>query len=287
MFHVVMEVTPQIAAEWLKTDVRNRELNKREIKKIEYDLMHGEFYLTHQSVAIDPFGNLFDGNHRLTAIVNTGISAVLDVAFNAPRNPKVDAGMKRNAKQSLYMAGVIEKDSLEYNTLTFPLIKFMVASSISAERATTLTENNLHSLYLRFKNIIDPVVVIARRASGKCRSAAILYAMACALASGVDENVIKRWHHIVETGEYYVPGDDQLSQAGTSVLLFKKYNQEKATASATHSKKEDINTIVEKAMSSISSYEKKREIKKLYGHRDYEYITVTEEDICYKEEKTA
>jgi hypothetical protein len=219
--------------------------------------------------------------------VNTKVSAVLDVAFNAPRNPKVDSGMRRNAKQSLYMAGIIEKGSLEYNTLTFPLIKFMVASSINAERATTLTESNLHSLYLRFQDLIDPVIDIARRASGKCRSAAILYAMVCALAPGVSKETLRNWHRIVATGDYYVKDNDELTMAGRSVLLFKNYNQETTTASATHSTKADIDIIVKKSMSSISNYVEKKPIKKLMPSQAYEYVTVTEEDINYKEDRTA
>jgi len=282
MHHEYMVVTPELAKKWLSTNDRNRMPTKRELKKVEYDLIHGEFHLTHQAIAIDPNGILFDGQHRLMAIVNTGIAAPLTVAFNAPRNTKIDIGTRRTCKQSMYMAGAVEKGSIEYDTLTYPLIKFMVFQAINEERSVIMTADNFHSMYLRFKPIIDPVVEIVRKASGRCRSAAILYAMVCAYNSGVSKETLEKWHKIVETGDFYVPDNDYLTKVGRGVLSFRKYiNEDSSSRGATVADKERT---MKKAMSSIRNYATNRIVSFVRGENAYEKVVVTEDDLIYKEE---
>ena len=67
--------------------------------------------------------------------------------------------------------------------------------------------------------------------------------------------------------------------AGRSVLLFKKIANENTTISTTRSKKEEVETIIKKAMSSISHYAKLDNIAKLYGELVYEDIQVSEKDM--------
>ena len=190
----------------------------------------------------------------------------------------MDIGTKRSPKQSLYMAGIIEKGTLEYDCLTYPLISFMVYRSLGEERMRSLTPMNRHILYMKYKSLIDPIIEIGTKANGKCRSSAIMYSMMCALNGGVPESTIGKWHKIVETGDFY-DEDKQILMAGRSVLLFKKIANENTTISTTRSKKEEVETIIKKAMSSISHYAKLDNIAKLYGELVYEDIQVSEKDM--------
>ena len=278
MYFKIMLVTPEMAKEWLKTNDRNRTPNKDKLAKLKYDLENGYFELTHQAIAFDVDGKLSDGQHRLTEIAETGIAAPLSVAFNAPRSANMDIGTKRSPKQSLYMAGIIEKGTLEYDCLTYPLISFMVYRSLGEERMRSLTPMNRHILYMKYKSLIDPIIEIGTKANGKCRSSAIMYSMMCALNGGVPESTIGKWHKIVETGDFY-DEDKQILMAGRSVLLFKKIANENTTISTTRSKKEEVETIIKKAMSSISHYAKLDNIAKLYGELVYEDIQVSEKDM--------
>ena len=277
MYFEISLVTPEMARKWLSTDTRNRKPSKRKIQMIEYDLKHNNFSLTHQPIAFDTDGELFDGRHRLTGIVNTGIPAVCTVAYNAPRNSKVDTGTKRTAKQANYMAGTIEKDSIEYDTLTYPLVTFIVSQSISEERAKWLTADNLHHLYTHLQEHIDPIVEIVRKSSGRCRSASVLYAMACAHADGIDKETLSKWHKIVETGDFYVQGDDYSTKVGRCVLSFRKFITEDVSTRGASA--EDRMNIIKKAMSSIDHYANHEIIKGLKGRYVYHRIKVSEKDI--------
>ena len=283
MYFKIMLVTPDMARDWLKTNTRNRTPNRDKLAKVKYDLTHDLFELTHQAIAFDVNGELIDGQHRLLAIVETGIPAPLTVAFNAPRSANMDIGTKRTQKQSLYMAGIIEKKTTEYDPLTYPLISFMVFRSMGESRVRSMTAMNKHLLYLRYKELIDPIISIGRAANGKCRSSVIMYAMLCAFNSGVSIGTLAKWHKIVETGDFYADGDDELTKVGRSVLLFKKVANENTQISVSRATAEQIETVLKKAMTSINKYDKRVPISKLYGELIFDDVHVDEMDMYKKE----
>ena len=74
----VITITPKLAEKLLKKNIGNRTMNKGNLKYWERQLKEGSAILSHQGIAIS--GNLsrpkrlLDGQHRLQAIVNTGIA---------------------------------------------------------------------------------------------------------------------------------------------------------------------------------------------------------------------
>jgi hypothetical protein len=95
----VCTITPEKAAELLKANTANRPLKQLHIAFFENQLRRGEMQLTHQGIAISVSGRLLDGQHRLTAIVNTGIEARLLVATGLPDSSfaVLDTGTARTA----------------------------------------------------------------------------------------------------------------------------------------------------------------------------------------------
>lgn len=110
----VMEVTPQYALELLRKNVCNRRLMKSRVQVFEQELRRGELQLTHQGIAVSESGRLLDGQHRLHAIVNTGITATLAVATGMPESSfkVLDTGAKRSASDVLGIGGAQNKDTL-------------------------------------------------------------------------------------------------------------------------------------------------------------------------------
>lgn len=86
--HVTFEyVTPLMASAWLENiDPMQRKVRPTKVKQFESMLKKGELMCTHQGLLISEKGTLLDGQHRLHAIVNTGISAKLMVTRNAPQS---------------------------------------------------------------------------------------------------------------------------------------------------------------------------------------------------------
>jgi hypothetical protein len=100
----IMEITPNLAAEFLKRNTGNRAIRRRAVVQYADDLRRGDWKLTHQGVAISPKGRLLDGQHRLSAIVEAGISAQMVVAIDVSEDAYLvmDRGKPRILSDALH-----------------------------------------------------------------------------------------------------------------------------------------------------------------------------------------
>ena len=104
-------VTPEKAAFMLTSNVdnyRNR-LNRKHINNLKNELMLGEWKATTQGIGFDTNGVLVDGQHRLTAIVESGVTAQLLVCYNLQPDSKlkVDVGKKRSMTDLTGLSGTV------------------------------------------------------------------------------------------------------------------------------------------------------------------------------------
>lgn len=78
-------VTPEQAAEWLaQRNTRNRPKNERAIIALAKDITEGRWITSHQGIAFGEDGSLLDGQHRLSAIVLSGVAVRVMVTRNLP-----------------------------------------------------------------------------------------------------------------------------------------------------------------------------------------------------------
>jgi hypothetical protein len=80
-----MEVTPAMAKKWLENNFRNRPLKGDTVKAYARDMALGRWVYTHQGIAFNDKDELIDGQHRLNAIVVSGVEFVrMMVTFGLP-----------------------------------------------------------------------------------------------------------------------------------------------------------------------------------------------------------
>jgi hypothetical protein len=100
---ITMEtITPEIASEYLALNhAGNRKISKATVKKYAEDMSSGRFQTTHQGIAFNQNGELVDGQHRLSAIVASGVSLLMVVAHGVSTSDvmglNVDIGMTRSS----------------------------------------------------------------------------------------------------------------------------------------------------------------------------------------------
>lgn len=271
MFGRVEWITPERARELRANAVTNRTIKTKNLEKIKRAIVTGKFVPTHQGIAIDSEGHMFDGNHRCQAVIDTGISTKMFVVYNAPNVIPIDSGTGRSEKDQLYMAGVIEKGSTEWKTLCMPLVNFILMRNYSVKEFSSLSAVDKHEAYVSMKDLIDDTLECVYQ--GNCyRSSTILYTMACALNAGVSKEVVSAWHRILCTGDFYDP-DEKTCLAGRTVLLYKAYLSDN-TSWGIRERTERINTIIKKGMSSIDYYSKKVSVTKIYGSWIYPEIKI-------------
>jgi hypothetical protein len=104
---VVMLVTPAIAADWLENrNIRNRRKSTVTARRYGRLLQAKRWKCTHQGIAFNRNGLLIDGQHRLMAIVATGIPTKLFIipfveGMDEETFDVLDSGHRRHAAQLL------------------------------------------------------------------------------------------------------------------------------------------------------------------------------------------
>lgn len=277
MYGITQVISKEMADRLLSTNPRNRSIKKMKVEKYKRDIILGRFEITHQGIGIDEYGKLIDGHHRLKAISETGVPVKLFVVYNAVESRYIDQGANRTDRDGMYMSGMIEKDSIEYNQLVFPLCSFIILRNLGEikNRMSGATEKDI--VYKKFSSVIDPVICIAKKYSeGKMKASPILYAMACAINSGVPAEKVEQWYKVATTGDFYFENDDEATRAGRSILLFKNLMEIAPTKGYDRSAKDEI---VKKAESSIYHFINNDQITKVYGSLFFKDLVLTNDEI--------
>lgn len=104
-------VTPQAAQEILKENTRNRMLSVGVVNKYAQEIMNGEWFLSASGIGIDRNGRLMDGQHRLTAIVQTGTTVPMLVVcgLDPSSQEKIDRQKKRSLFDVFHLAGFTDQ----------------------------------------------------------------------------------------------------------------------------------------------------------------------------------
>jgi len=104
----MVKITPELAESWLSKNAEfQRKLRPSIVDRYARDMERGEWVSTHQGIAFDCNGRLIDGQHRLAAIVKSGMTIEMPVARNtaARAYDHVDLGFSRKTSDVLKAQG--------------------------------------------------------------------------------------------------------------------------------------------------------------------------------------
>jgi hypothetical protein len=101
-------VTPAMAQRWLEGNVDNRNLREPRVLGHSQVLQRGEWELTGDALVFDEDDTLLNGQHRLSAVVVTGISARFLILRGVPSKAQevMDTGLSRTLADQLQRRGV-------------------------------------------------------------------------------------------------------------------------------------------------------------------------------------
>lgn len=101
------DISPSLAAKYLEHNINNRSVSKGYVSFLAKIMLSGEYSVNHQGIAFDEDGNLVDGQHRLHAIVKSGVTVSMlvtsDLSKKAVRD--IDSGRKRRYWDNQKMLG--------------------------------------------------------------------------------------------------------------------------------------------------------------------------------------
>lgn len=118
-----VKITPDIAKDMLTVNSINRQLRKPDVRRWMADMVAGKWVPCGDTICFSMEGKLIDGQHRLVAIIETGLAQVYDIVTGLPPEafdvkdtgrPRGagDALSDRNFKYVNTMASAIKSDIL-------------------------------------------------------------------------------------------------------------------------------------------------------------------------------
>lgn len=93
-----VDITPELAAQWLQRNFFNRKMNEEMVERYCRDMIAGRWVMTHQGLAFDRNGILVDGQKRLEAIRRSGktIRMLVFVQQSIANHEAIDCGKVRS-----------------------------------------------------------------------------------------------------------------------------------------------------------------------------------------------
>jgi hypothetical protein len=193
----VQEVSPADAKRYLSTNTGNRRLRGPVVKQYARDMLAGTWLFKPLAVCFDEDGVLGNGQHTLSAIIESGTTQPLLVAWGVPKAAiaKMDRGIQRTVS-----------DVAKFMGSSFESRQASVARVIAYGPTDSMPRSfdELFAAYMEHEAAIEFVCKASPRTSGF--SACVLAVCARALYTQ-DERKISRFLEVLRTG--VVEGDHE------------------------------------------------------------------------------
>lgn len=191
-------ITPATAAAYLATNAdHQRRLSAHIVTRYAADMRSGRWMQTHQGIAFDANGKLIDGQHRLSAIVESGASVGMIVYRNAAPESicVIDDNYTRSIQQTMKILDGVAISNFEKATGTRMFLR------AGGNYATSVTKTVLRD-YLR-THLADIrwvcLMFDAARAPG-VRRAPVAAPVVRALVAGADRQRLKEFVSVLAGG---------------------------------------------------------------------------------------
>lgn len=201
----MMEVTPQMAAEWLATNPNNRSVNRNDVRRYAKKMQENDWIPNNDFISIESNGTLINGQHRLNAVILANRPVKLNVLFNAVRTPYYDTGRNRSLRDQIIMGGLAQAGTYATNRNVIGTARLCLrdigGSTFKKADAYEILDW-CHRHLEESKLIVDLGKI--KPATGcnlkGIKANAIYLACASAVYAEIDPDIVKAWYEIAVTG---------------------------------------------------------------------------------------
>ena len=144
-------VTPDMARDWLTRNIGNRPVAPSQVTRLQEAIIDGKWKLTGDPIRFSKTGKLIDGQHRLHAIVNAGLTVECVVMHGLDDEifDVIDTGRRRSKSDLMYISNDIPVETAKILSAA-AVIAYAYANGLyslkpnisSSELAKWVTENN-------------------------------------------------------------------------------------------------------------------------------------------------
>lgn len=191
-------ITPEFAANLLETNSNNRRLSKGTVTAYANDMIAGNWdESVGVAISIDENGILRDGQHRLMAIVESGVSIHMWICRNVSRDGIYDNNRKRSNTDQISIMRA-DFDNVYKSTRYISVARVLAAGEFSQR---TVTPKELIDFTERNKDLLDGFFLnIPQTTIAKISLATVHLALFMAYADGVDISDILDFYETLCSG---------------------------------------------------------------------------------------
>ncbi len=188
-----IDVDPGTAAHWLQNNFVNRPLVQDVVDAYARDMAAGQWVQTHQGVAFNDLDHLIDGQHRLSAIIKSGVTVRMMVTFGLASKIKgkemttmdcVDRGRTRSVADQLKIQHGMKNGSI------IAALAGGIASICNNVRTRRLSVGQTLEIYRAFQPSVD-FMIAARPQEHGLKMTGVLAAFAFAMQGAAEPAVIR------------------------------------------------------------------------------------------------
>lgn len=193
-----MDVTPAIAELWLRRNFNNRPMRVDTVRAYAREMRNGKWLPNHQGICFNLKDELIDGQHRLQAVVMSGVTVRMMVTFNMPIKVKgtrmtgmdtVDRGNTRTVADQLKIQHGISGGSV------MALLCSRLANLCSPKRTRRLSVGEVLDIEELFRDGLSFVMEHKPKAHG-LKQGGVLAAFAFALVAD-PEATVQSWNRLM------------------------------------------------------------------------------------------
>jgi hypothetical protein len=232
----LMWITPALASEWVaQVGKKQRSKRKHHLQSLKEDLLAGRFRLNGETIIFDWDGFLINGQHRLTAVIETGKPIISVVIRNVPPTSYItlDNAAKRRGSDALQSSGYLNSVSLSAAAVLFRRYERKMLDGMGARGNLVLSSIAVEQTVKEHPGLADSVAAtfVCYRVCGYHSAIALCHY----ILSGIDASAAKDFFYKLETGEELKKGSPILALRNRArerdysnddlvLLIFKTWN---------------------------------------------------------------
>lgn len=158
----LQKITPELAALWLENNAGNRAISIAHVDRLKKEIVSGRWKVNGDAIRISKTGRVLDGQHRLTAIVKSGMEIDSLVLYDVDDNvfDTIDIGKRRSAGDTLGCIG--EKNSYRLAAALILVDKYHTGT---IEKGVTYSNGEILELLEKYPDVRDYIHTVIRGVS--------------------------------------------------------------------------------------------------------------------------
>jgi len=195
-------ITPEIAADMLTRNDGNRPLRPRTWQGYAKDMLAGKWRQTHEAIAVTTSGRLINGQHRLTAVVHSGLAQVFWVAIYDSAETAMDLPIDFGARRTI--SDILKEDKPHVLTAN-AVFRYAII-----RHATTPRPHETQYILRQARSAIADAVAVSRSRERFRGSAMVRAAVVCNLLLDRGSDSISRvcYKGLIESYRAWVAGEN-------------------------------------------------------------------------------